>query len=285
MLLSYSRLIRINNWIKNIIIFLPIFFAQEFFQLSKLIELTLAFIAFSFITSSIYILNDILDIKEDRNHPLKLKRPLASGLIPMNTAAIIGVVLFGIGTGYFYLFSPDTLVIILIYVAIMIGYCYKFRKIAIIDVLIISSGFVLRLFIGSRISETFISFWIIIMIFLLALFIAFSKRRDDIINQNKSGRESLDGYNILFLNTSISVLVPIIIVSYLLYCTSDENIIRVGENLYITTVFVIAGFLRYLQLVFVNKKGGDPIQILFDDLGVQFSIVGWISTFGYLLYF
>ena len=285
MLLGYSRLIRINNWIKNIIIFLPIFFAQEFFQLSKLIELTLAFIAFSFITSSIYILNDILDIKEDRNHPLKLKRPLASGLIPMNTAAIIGVVLFGIGTGYFYLFSPDTLVIILIYVAIMIGYCYKFRKIAIIDVLIISSGFVLRLFIGSRISETFISFWIIIMIFLLALFIAFSKRRDDIINQNKSGRESLDGYNILFLNTSISVLVPIIIVSYLLYCTSDENIIRVGENLYITTVFVIAGFLRYLQLVFVNKKGGDPIQILFDDLGVQFSIVGWISTFGYLLYF
>ena len=285
MLLSYSRLIRINNWIKNIIIFLPIFFAQEFFQLSKLIELALAFIAFSFITSSIYILNDILDIKEDRNHPLKLKRPLASGLIPMNTAAIIGVVLFGIGTGYFYLFSPDTLVIILIYVAIMIGYCYKFRKIAIIDVLIISSGFVLRLFIGSRISETFISFWIIIMIFLLALFIAFSKRRDDIINQNKSGRESLDGYNISFLNTSISVLVPIIIVSYLLYCTSDENIIRVGENLYITTVFVIAGFLRYLQLVFVNKKGGDPIQILFDDLGVQFSIVGWISTFGYLLYF
>ena len=160
-----------------------------------------------------------------------------------------------------------------------------FRKIAIIDVLIISSGFVLRLFIGSSISETPSSFWIIIMIFLLALFIAFSKRRDDIINRNESGRGSLDGYNISFVNTSISVLVPIIIVSYLLYCTSDENIIRVGENLYITTVFVIAGFLRYLQLVFVNKKGGEPIQILFNDLGIQFSIVGWISTFGYLLYY
>ena len=247
--------------------------------------MALAFIAFSFVTSSIYILNDILDIDEDRNHPLKMKRPLASGLIQMNTAAMIGVVLFGIGTAYFYLFSPETLVIILIYVAMMIGYCYKFRKIAIIDVLIISSGFVLRLFIGSSISETPSSFWIIIMIFLLALFIAFSKRRDDIINRNESGRGSLDGYNISFVNTSISVLVPIIIVSYLLYCTSDENIIRVGENLYITTVFVIAGFLRYLQLVFVNKKGGDPIQILFNDLGIQFSIVGWISTFGYLLYF
>ena len=285
MLLRYFRLIRINNWIKNVIIFLPIFFAQEIFQFSKLIELGLTFIAFSFVTSSIYILNDILDIDEDRNHPLKMKRPLASGLIQMNTAAMIGVVLFGIGTAYFYLFSPETLVIILIYVAMMIGYCYKFRKIAIIDVLIISSGFVLRLFIGSSISETPSSFWIIIMIFLLALFIAFSKRRDDIINRNESGRGSLDGYNISFVNTSISVLVPIIIVSYLLYCTSDENIIRVGENLYITTVFVITGFLRYLQLVFVNKKGGDPIQILFNDLGIQFSIVGWISTFGYLLYF
>ena len=285
MLLRYFRLIRINNWIKNVIIFLPIFFAQEIFEFSKLIELASAFIAFSFVTSSIYILNDILDIDEDRNHPLKMKRPLASGLIQMNTAAMIGVVLFGIGTAYFYLFSPETLVIILIYVAMMIGYCYKFRKIAIIDVLIISSGFVLRLFIGSSISETPSSFWIIIMIFLLALFIAFSKRRDDIINRNESGRGSLDGYNISFVNTSISVLVPIIIVSYLLYCTSNENIIRVGENLYITTVFVIAGFLRYLQLVFVNKKGGDPILILFNDLGIQFSIVGWISTFGYLLYF
>ena len=285
MLLRYSRLIRINNWIKNVIIFLPIFFAQEIFKFSKLIELGLTFIAFSFVTSSIYILNDILDIDEDRNHPLKMKRPLASGLIQMITAAMIGVVLFGIGTAYFYLFSPETLVIILIYVAMMIGYCYKFRKIAIIDVLIISSGFVLRLFIGSSISETPSSFWIIIMIFLLALFIAFSKRRDDIINRNESGRGSLDGYSISFVNTSISVLVPIIIVSYLLYCTSDENIIRVGENLYITTVFVITGFLRYLQLVFVNKKGGDPIQILFNDLGIQFSIVGWITTFGYLLYF
>jgi len=275
----------VDNYVKNIIIFLPIFFAQEIFQLSKLIELAFVFIAFSFVTSSIYILNDIIDIEEDRNHHLKMKRPLASGLIPMNTAILIGVILFGIGTGYFFLFSPNTLMIIFIYVVMMIGYCFKFRKLAIIDVLIISSGFVLRLFIGSRISQTPISFWIIIMIFLLALFIAFSKRRDDIINRNESGRRSLDGYNISFVNTSISVLVPIIIVTYLLYCTSDENISRVGEYLYITTLFVIAGFLRYLQLVFVNKKGGDPIQILFNDLGIQFSIVGWISTFGYLLYF
>ena len=103
MLLRYSRLIRINNWIKNVIIFLPIFFAQEIFKFSKLIELGLTFIAFSFVTSSIYILNDILDIDEDRNHPLKMKRPLASGLIQMITAAMIGVVLFGIGTAYFFI--------------------------------------------------------------------------------------------------------------------------------------------------------------------------------------
>jgi len=118
----------------------------------------------------------------------------------------------------------------------------------------------------------------------LALFIAFSKRRDDLINGNSQTRESLLDYNLSFVNTVISVLVPIIIVTYILYCTSDSNILRVGEHLYLTTLFVITGFLRYLQLVFVNNLGGDPVQLLYDDLALKTIVLSWMATFGYLLY-
>ena len=108
----------------------------------------------------------------------------------------------------------------------MIFYCFLFRRIAILDVIVISTGFVLRLFIGGEVAGTPISIWIIIMVFLLALFISFSKRRDDLINNNINGRESLKHYNLSFVDTVICVLVPVIIVSYILYCTSDSNILR-----------------------------------------------------------
>ena len=166
----------------------------------------------------------------------------------------------------------------------MILYCFFFRKISILDVLIISIGFVLRLFIGGEITGTIISVWIIIMVFLMALFITFSKRRDDLINEYNQVRESLLDYNLQFVNIVISVLVPIIIVTYILYCTSQTNILRVSEHLYLTTLFVIAGFLRYLQLVFIRNLGGDPVQLLYDDIALKAILLSWIITFGYLLY-
>ena len=186
---------------------------------------------------------------------------------------------------YFFFFEPSALVPTSIYIIMMIFYCLFFRKIAILDVLIISVGFVLRLFIGGEIAGTPISIWIIIMVFLVALFISFSKRRDDLINDNKRGRESLIDYNLSFVDTVISILVPVIIVTYILYCTSDSNILRVGEHLYLTTLFIITGFLRYLQLVFVKNLGGDPVQLFYDDLALKGIVFSWMATFGYLLYF
>ena len=173
----------------------------------------------------------------------------------------------------------------LFYTILMIFYCFVFRKIALLDVLVISIGFILRLFIGGEVAGTPISIWIIIMVFLLALFISFSKRRDDLIIKNINGRESLKHYNLSFVDTVICILVPVIIVTYILYCTSDSNILRVSEYLYLTTLFVISGFLRYLQLVFVNEIGGDPVQLFYNDLALQVIVLSWVITFGYLLYF
>ena len=281
----YIKLIRLNNWVKNVMIFLPAFFSGNLFEMARFIDLIYAFFGFSFVTSSIYILNDIKDINEDRLHKEKKYRPIAAGNIRMINAKIIGFFLLFLGLFYFFSFTKiSSLSYVLSYTLLMILYCFKIREVAILDVLFISFGFVLRIFIGGTISNVNISIWIIIMVFLLSLFISFSKRRNDIIDENIGRRASLNGYNLLFLNSAISSLVPIIIVSYIIYCTSNENIVRVSENLYLTSFIVIIGFLRYLQLIFIDNQGGDPIHILFSDFGIQLCIISWLLTFGYFLY-
>ena len=281
---KYLNLLRVNQWIKNITIFFPFFFAGNIIDFQIFINLLNGFLAFSFVTSSIYVLNDIIDRREDENHQIKRNRPIASKEIKVINAGFIGFTIGWAGLGYFLIYEHEALPFILSYIIMMILYCFFFRKISILDVLIISIGFVLRLFIGGEITGTIISVWIIIMVFLMALFITFSKRRDDLINEYNQVRESLLDYNLQFVNIVISVLVPIIIVTYILYCTSQTNILRVSEHLYLTTLFVIAGFLRYLQLVFIRNLGGDPVQLLYDDIALKAILLSWIITFGYLLY-
>ena len=287
MLLRYSRLIRINNWIKNLIIFSSIFFAGEINNVLLLRDSLITFISFSFITSSVYILNDFMDREQDRAHQSKKNRPLAAGKISVAHASVVAAVLVVVGLGLIFQLSIDTFYISLFYVAIMIGYCLVFRKIALVDVGIIAIGFVLRLYVGSTVTGFPNSMWIVIMTFLLAVFIALAKRRDDInnpvIEENK--REALNGYNLVLVDIMITVLVPIIIVTYILYCTADNNVARIGENLYLTSVFVFFGFMRYLQLVFVKNQGGDPIKLLYHDTGIQLALILWVSSFGWLLYY
>ena len=281
---KYLNLLRVKQWVKNSFIFLPYFFDGNTLDSSTIVNLMLGFFAFSGVTSSIYVLNDIIDRKDDENHPLKKHRPIAAKKITLKRAGIIGILVLCTSLIYFFNFERDALLFVLAYVIIMILYCFYFRKVSIIDVLFISIGFVLRLFIGGEISSTKISLWIILMVFLLSLFIAFSKRRDDLINGNSSFRESLSGYNLSFINTVITILVPIVIVSYILYCTSDSNILRISEHIYLTTLFVIVGFIRYLQLIFVKNLGGDPVQLIYTDLTLKIIVLIWIITFGYLLY-
>ncbi len=288
MLLRYSRLIRINNWIKNLIIFSSIFFAGEISNVLLLRDSLITFISFSLITSSVYILNDFMDREQDRAHPSKKDRPLAAGKISVAHASVTAAVLVVVGLGLIFQLSIDTFYISLFYLAIMIGYCLVFRKIALVDVGIIAIGFVLRLYVGSTVTGFPNSMWIVIMTFLLAVFIALAKRRDDInnpvIEENKT-REALNGYNLVLVDIMITVLVPIIIVTYILYCTADNNVARIGENLYLTSVFVFFGFMRYLQLVFVKNQGGDPIKLLYHDTGIQLALILWVSSFGWLLYY
>jgi len=286
--MNYLNLVRPSNWIKNFIIFLPIFFGGKILDINLIENAILAFISFSLLASSIYILNDYMDLTYDRSHPSKKYRPLASGKVPIRHAIFITVMLLILGLWLILQISISAFYFCITYVIIMVAYCLIFRKLALVDIGIIAIGFVIRLFVGSAVTDIPNSMWIIIMTFLVALFITLAKRRDDLINpdiNNSKTRESISGYSLSLVDNFIIVLVPIIIVSYILYCTADQNLSRIGENLYLTSFFVIFGFMRYLQLIYKFNLGGDPINIFFTDSSIQTILFLWLVSFTLILYF
>jgi decaprenyl-phosphate phosphoribosyltransferase len=285
---SMIKLMRINQYIKNLFIFLPIFFAMKITEVGLLVDALVAFIAFSLTASAIYILNDYLDVNEDRLHPEKKERPIASNAINKTQAIVFMFILLCLGFTLMTWLSLQAAGILLAYVLLNIAYSFSLKSISILDVNIISIGFVLRLFIGSVVTGIHLSKWIIIMTFLLALFIAFAKRRDDVLiflDTGKTMRKVVDGYNLQFLDTAMSIMASVVIVSYMLYTTSSDVEIRLNnEYLYLTTIFVILGFLRYLKITFIHKNSGSPTKILNTDRFMQLIIIGWAITFTWILY-
>ncbi len=287
-ILDIIKLLRPQQYIKNLFIFLPLFFALKITDAELLANASIAFIAFSLTASAVYILNDYHDIEEDRQHPKKKDRPLASGAISKTEALGIMAVLFVAGFGLMAMLSLQAVMILLVYVVMNIAYSLYLKHIAILDVTIIAIGFVLRLFIGSAVTDIPLSMWIVIMTFLLALFMALAKRRDDVLiflDTGKKMRKVIDGYNLQFLDTAMAIMASVVIVSYTIYTTSPEVVTRVhSQYLYLTALFVILGIMRYLQITFVLKDSGSPTKIVFKDRFIQLTLLGWIITFAWILY-
>ena len=281
-------LLRPKQYIKNIFIFLPLFFVGQVTDIELFVKASLAFVAFSLSASAVYIFNDYEDIKDDRKHPKKKYRPLAAGTISKNTALLSMFILIIISFTLMAIISSKALVILSIYVILNILYSLKLKRIALLDVTIIAIGFVSRLFVGSFAYEIQLTIWIVIMTFLLALFIALAKRRDDILIFLKSGnkmRKSIDGYNIQLVDGSMIIMSSVVIVAYLLYTTSQEIIEKFqNENLYLTTLFVIFGLMRYLQITLVEKKSGLPTETILKDKIMQINLLLWVLSFVWLIY-
>ena len=279
---------RPHQYVKNFFIFLPLFFALKITEIDLLTDASIAFIAVSLVTSAIYTLNDYLDVEDDRLHPKKKNRPLASGAIRKSQAIGIMLVLFIAGLAMMTILSLYASAIVVTYIIMNVAYSFYLKHIAIIDITIIAIGFVLRLFIGSAVTGTPLSMWIVIMTFLLALFIALAKRRDDVLifqNTGKKMRKVVNGYNLQFLDTAIAIMASVVIVAYINYTTSKEVIQKVhSEYLYLTALFVILGIMRYLKIVFVLKNSGSPTQIVLKDHFMQLILVGWILSFVWILY-
>jgi len=281
-------LMRFEQYIKNLFIFLPLFFAMKITDTALLLNTAIAFIAFSVTASAIYTLNDYQDIEEDRQHPKKKNRPLASGEISKHQAVIIMAVLAALGFGLMATLSWSAVGILAAYVLMNITYSFWLKHVAILDVTIIAMGFVLRLFIGSVVTGIALSMWIVVMTFLLALFMALAKRRDDVLiflETGKKMRKVVDGYNLQFLDTAMAIMASVVIVAYTIYTTSDAVLERLhSEYLYLTALFVILGVLRYLQVAFVLKDSGSPTKIVLKDRFMQLTLLGWAISFAWILY-
>jgi len=288
MVKKYITLIRPYQYFKNLFIFAPLFFGLKIADIELLLRTFLAFIAFSFIASAVYVFNDYYDAEEDKKHPTKKNRPLASGSVSKKTALLLLAVLSATGLGMTALLSLPMLYLVFIYAALNIAYTLKLKHMAIIDVFIIAAGFVIRLFIGSLVTGIELSMWIIIMTFLLALFLALAKRRDDVVIFLASGertRKVVDGYNLDILDLSMTIMASVTIVSYIMYTVSPEVIKKTNsDKLYLSVVFVMLGVMRYLQIVFVEKGSGSPTDVLLRDRFIQMTLAGWVLLLWMLIY-
>jgi 4-hydroxybenzoate polyprenyltransferase len=287
-LASIIKLMRLHQYIKNFFIFLPLFFAMKITETGLLSNAFIAFIAFSLTASAIYTLNDYHDIEEDRQHSKKKDRPLVSGAISKSQAIIIMSVLFCAGFTLMVLLSFKATALLAAYVVLNVAYSFSLKHVSIVDIHIIAIGFVLRLFIGSVVTDIHLSKWIIIMTFLLALFMALAKRRDDVLiflDTGKRMRKVIDGYNLQFLDTAMAIMASVVIVAYTLYTASPEVEAKFNsEYLYLTAFFVILGIMRYLEIAFVHKNSGSPTKIVSTDRFMQLILLGWVVTFTWILY-
>jgi len=282
------KLIRPHQYIKNFFIFAPLFFAAKLVDSHLLLSTVIAFVAFSLAASAVYVFNDYIDIEDDRRHPKKKDRPLASGAISKSQAIIIMSVLSLSGLGLMFSISTEATAIALAYVVMNIAYSLHLKHIAILDVTIIAIGFVLRLFIGSVATGISLTSWIVVMSFLLALFLALAKRRDDVLiylDTGKKMRKVIDGYNLRLVDTAMAIMASVTIVAYITYTISSEVVTRVNsEYLYLTSLFVILGIMRYLQIAFVMQESGSPTKIVLKDRFIQLTMLGWVSMFTWILY-
>ena len=287
-ILQLIRLMRPHQYIKNLFIFLPLFFALQITNIELLKSAFIAFVAFSLVASAVYTLNDFHDIQEDKQHPKKKNRPLASGAISKSQAIVIMLSLFTFGFALMSTLLLQAVAVLAAYVVMNIAYSFHLKHIAILDVTIIALGFVLRLFIGSVVTNINLSMWIIVMTFLLALFMALAKRRDDVLiylGTGKKMRKVIDGYSLQFLDTAMAIMASVVIVAYTIYITSAEVVARVNnEYLYVTVLFVILGIMRYLQIAFVFEDSGSPTKIVLKDHFMQLTLIGWLLCFIWILY-
>lgn len=289
MIRDYLTLMRPHQYVKNLVLFFPALFALQLtLDHGEIIwKIAIGTVAFSLVASAVYILNDYIDRDHDREHPTKKDRPLASGRVKASTALTLMGVLVVLGLGIFAWLSMSALYLAIGYLIMNVLYSIRLKHIPIIDIFIIALGFVIRIAIGSEVGDIPLSMWIILMTYLLALFLALAKRRDDVLLAagGKKVRKSIDGYNLEFINGAMMVMASVLIVSYISYTIAPDGGKKFGsEYLYITVFFVLLGILRYMQITFVEQKSGSPTQVLFKDLFLQLTLLGWLVTFVLLIY-
>jgi decaprenyl-phosphate phosphoribosyltransferase len=276
------RLLRPKQYIKNALVFAPLFFSFSYGDPAMVMRSLEAFVCFCITASGIYILNDMKDVEEDRRHPEKKERPLASGAVGMRMAGVLTVAFLGAAIVISAILSTMLCLIVCAYIVTNLLYSYGLKRVAILDIMLLSFGFLLRVAAGGAVTHIAISMWLVIMTFLLAVFLGIAKRREDIrlSEQGLETRRNISQYNLEFVNATMVLMAGVIIVSYILYTISPEVQAQFRtHSLYTTSLFVIVGILRYMQIVFVENGNTNPTDVLYRDRFLQVVIVLWIASF------
>jgi 4-hydroxybenzoate polyprenyltransferase len=270
---------RPRQWTKNVFVFAALVFDRQALVLKSLERTALAFIFFCLLSSSVYLINDVMDVEADRHHPIKKNRPIAAGNLPIPVALIAAALLIAIAlTGAFFL-STELAIIAGIYLLTNLAYSKWLKHIPLIDVMIIAFGFVLRVVAGvSVIQVERFSPWLYIVMSLLALYIGFGKRRAEMTvltsESNSSHRKVLDGYTLTLIDQLLTIVSATTLIAYGLYTFSAPNL---PENhvMMLTIPFVMYGIFRYLFLIQVKNKGGEPEELLLKDRPLQATVLLW----------
>ena len=279
---------RPRQWTKNLLVFAALIFSQNLGNLPMVSDTTIAFIIFCLLSGSVYTLNDLLDIKQDRTHPKKSQRPLASGKLQPPIAIAAGSILVVLSLANAFWLNTNFGFIALGYFILQIAYSTALKHVVILDVLAVSIGFVLRAIAGAEVINVPISSWLLVCTILLALFLSLGKRRHEIIlleGNAASHRKILYEYSPALLDQMISVVTASTVVAYALYTMSAETITKFQtDNLKYTIPFVLYGIFRYLYLIHQKSEGGSPEKILLNDRPLLINIILYLLTVWFFTY-
>lgn len=267
---------------KNLFLFAALVFTGQLFQPTALLKVLFAFLLFTLTAGSIYLLNDLLDVEADRQHPKKCKRPIASGELPVPLAwsAMVLIALGSIGMGLALTPNHRFGYALLAYFLLQIAYCVYLKHQVLLDVFTIAAGFVLRVVAGALVIDAHISHWLMLCSLQLALFLGFGKRRQELVLMGEKAGQSraiLGEYSLKFLDQMINLVCAMTLVCYSVYSVESQTAVK-HPHLYFTVPPVIYGVCRYLYLVYQKGEGGAPDEVLLKDRNLQIDIVVWFVT-------
>ncbi len=286
-----ARLLRVKQWTKNAVVFAAFVFAlgdrNQNLAAWELWKVCLAALAFSLVSSAVYIFNDLRDAPQDRLHPVKRHRPIAAGEVGTREALFIALGLLAAGLGGAWRLGTDLLAVVGVYLVLQLAYTIGLKRLALVDVVVIALGFVLRALAGAVVIHVVISPWLLLCALLLALFLGLCKRRHEKVNLSGQGtRAALDGYDERLLDLLISMMGASALVCYSIYTLWPETVDKFGTPwLGATIPFVVFGLFRYMDLVYRQEKGDRPEQILLTDLPLMADVALYGATVLWILLF
>lgn len=265
---NYLKLMRVHHYLKNVLIFLPLVFSQNLFDLTLLKKTILGFFAFSILASIVYIVNDIQDVEKDRKHPTKCKRPIASGAVSVKEAYILAVVIAVIGITLNYFACGVNLLgwgFVLLYVGLNFAYSMGLKNLPIIDITILVSGFLIRVLYGSAVTAIEVSNWLYLTVISMSFYLGLGKRRNELDAQGSKSRKVLKFYNHDFLDKNMYMCLGLTIVFYSLWCVDSTTIERYSNSNIVWTVPLVMLICMKYSLNVEGNSDGDPVSVLLKD--------------------